>query len=576
MGLKLETVLDKNIGTKLLQEAIEAGDIFKDYVPAIVFSEPQPTQFRLSDKGDEVLQGNLQLSEGDVDKMLNDPSKPLSVYIFTLEIDGEPVQIKLDGKQITNNEYNTPAIVKGKEYDILLDDTKGVISSDEETEGGEEGGKVTGSKVFVNIKNNKEFDTFNNNFGNLKKSASNLKSLKLSKYAENPSFRKALVLNLINSKMTNIKVNGEPISVTLKKLYDNKLLEAPKRRDINKKQQLPQGWENQVSQFFAELFKVYSALNKCCKNIEPTNEIKKFFKQLYIITREGKSNYSDEKKRDELFKRIVGNMGNIINYLTKGLQFTNKKQQVENIIKEEEEKKKIIFTDFEIDAEDIEDSFDDFAEKEEINDDGVLDSDEISRAGSEEESEAVKRARAKEIARRGFNLYGKDAGKLFPSLSFKYRDIKSWLSFGLLGRGDFEGRQEKIKDRYGIYNLPGGEEGRTTSITNLPSYLIQFLMEVRYKKGNEFIRFKEGDKVRFNYDEQDKVLIHKTSSKKSYTNQALIYIEMNEKPKLGGDYESKIVKVVPLKGETFAAEPNTKVKFKILDPEKEEKKEAKK
>ena len=79
--------------------------------------------------------------------------------------------------------------------------------------------------------------------------------------------------------MTNIKVNGEPISVTLKKLYDNKLLEAPKRRDISKKQQLPQGWENQVSQFFAELFKVYSALNKCCKNAEPTNEIKKFFKK---------------------------------------------------------------------------------------------------------------------------------------------------------------------------------------------------------------------------------------------------------------------------------------------------------
>ena len=45
MGLKLERVLDKNINTRLLQEAIDTGDIFKEYMPAIVFSEPQQTQF---------------------------------------------------------------------------------------------------------------------------------------------------------------------------------------------------------------------------------------------------------------------------------------------------------------------------------------------------------------------------------------------------------------------------------------------------------------------------------------------------------------------------------------------------
>ena len=44
MGLKLEKVLDKNINNRLLQEAIKTGDIFKDYVPAIVFAEPQPNK----------------------------------------------------------------------------------------------------------------------------------------------------------------------------------------------------------------------------------------------------------------------------------------------------------------------------------------------------------------------------------------------------------------------------------------------------------------------------------------------------------------------------------------------------
>ena len=563
MGLKLEKVLDKNINNRLLQEAIKTGDIFKDYVPAIVFAEPQPTKFKISDKGDEELKGLLELSESDVNKMLENPGKTLPFYTFTLELEGKPVQIKLDGKQLTNNEYKTVAIVKGKEYDILLDDTKGVIAGGEESEEGE-GGESKGSKVFINIKNDKEFDNFNNDFGNLKKSASNLKSLKLSKYAENPSFRKALVLNLINSKMTNIKVNGEPISVTLKKLYDNKLLEAPKRRDISKKQQLPQGWENQVSQFFAELFKVYSALNKCCKNAEPTNEIKKFFKQLYLITREGKSNYSDEKKRDELFKRIVGNMGNVINYLIKGAQLTNKKQQVESILKEEEEKGKIVFTAFDVDSDDIEDSVGEFI--------GSLDSNEKDPYGPDWEYEG--NLNPEDIKNRGFNLYGKDAGKLFPRLSFFSGDIKTL--FGLLNRGDAAGRQEKMKDKYGLYDLSYAVTGdtKTTKMSNLPKVLIQFVNKVDYREDDAFVKFFPEDKIVFNYDKKNKVLIHKTSQKK-YTNASQIFIEMESEPKEGEVYDSKIIKMIPLKGETFNIEPNYRVKFKVLPKKDENDKEEK-
>ena len=53
-------------------------------------------------------------------------------------------------------------------------------------------------------------------------------------------------------------------------------------------------------------------------------------------------------------------MGNVINYLIKGAQFTNKKQQVESILKEEEEKGKIVFTAFDVDSDDIEDSVGEF------------------------------------------------------------------------------------------------------------------------------------------------------------------------------------------------------------------------
>ena len=559
MGLKLERVLDKNINTRLLQEAIDTGDIFKEYMPAIVFSEPQQTQFKLSERGDETLTGELLLNSGDVDKMLAEPGKVLPFYTFTLEIKGNTLEVKIDGKQLTNNEYKTAALVKGKAYDMLIDGDSEIIGGDE-TEDSEET-KTTGDEVFVNIEDEKEFDEFNNEFKKLKDESSNLKSLKLSRFAKNPSFRKALILNLINSKLSNIKINGEPIAVNLKKLKDNNLLEAPPKKGDS----IPKGWENEIAKFFSELFNVYVTLNKCCKEEEVTQKIKTFLKNLYIITREGRSNYNNEKERDKLFERIVDNMSDIINYLVGDLEFTNKKQQVENIIKEEEVKAQIIFTNFDVDAKDIEDSFDEFAETEET---GILDSEEI-----EGEDEEVKKLRAKEIARRGFNLYGKDVGKLFPTLSFKYRDIKSLLTLGLLGRGNLVGRQEKIKDRYGIYNLPGGD--KTKSITKLPQYLVRFLRDVNYKKGEGFVRFKEGDKVMFNYDEDGKQLIHKLSAKKSYTNLAIIYIEMNKKPKIGDTYSSKITKLVPLKGETFSIEPNYKVDFEILDPEKEGKKDGK-
>jgi len=563
MNLKLEEVLNRNLGRRLLQEAINTGDIFKDYVPVVVLGEPTNVKYKLSDKGDQVLIGEIKLSEEDFGKIMQSGGKPQPTYTFILDIEGKPTEIKLDGKEV-NTPENGVSLIKDRSYNILVGETTNTAGGEEGVEGEKETG---GKEVFLNIKNKPEFDKFNSDFEKLKSSSKKLKGLKLSKFADNPNFRKALVLNLINSKLTNIKVNGEPISVTLKKLYDNKLLEAPRSRDINTKQQMPSGWENLVSKFFVELFKVFSLLNKYGKNTEPSKEIKKFFKNLYIITREGKSNYSDEKKRDQLFKKIVGNMSNIINYLVSDIKFNNGKQQVENVIREVDEKKQIIFTEFEVDAESVEDSFEEFADTEDIDNDGNF--------GDEGESEKIKMMRAKEIERRGFNLYGKDAGKLFPRLSFKFKDITTL--FGLLGRGDLSGRQEKIKDRYGIYNLDyaTSDDGKTTKMTNLPKYTLEFINEVNVKKDKAFIKLNPGDKVVFNYDKNKKMLIHKTSRGK-YTNAALVFIEMNTEPKVGETYDSKIVDMIPLKGEAFSVNPNYKVKFKVIQKgEKDNKKEKK-
>lgn len=558
MGINLKSTLDKTLTTKLIQEAIDTGDIFKEYMPAIVFNEPQQVQFKLSEKDEELLTGELLLSGEDVDKILKEPGKTLPFYTFTLDIKGNTLEVKIDGKQLTNNEYKTAALVKGKVYDMLIDGDSKTIDS-EETDDSEET-KTTGDEVFVNIKDEKDFDEFNEDFKKLKNESSNLKALKLSRFAKNPSFRKALILNLINSKLSNIKVNGEPIAVNLKKLNDSNLLEAPPKKE--NKSKIPKGWENEIAKFFAELFKVYVTLNKCCKEEEITQKIKTFLKNLYLITREGRSNYNNEKERDKLFERIVDNMGDVINYLVGNLEFTNKKQQVENIIKEEEVKAQITFTNFDVDPQDIEDSVEEFIE--------TLDGNGKDPYGPDWKYEG--NLNPEDIKNRGFNLYGKDAGRLFPKLSLFSGDIKTL--FGLLRRGDASGRQEKIKDKYGIYDLSYAVPGstKTQRMSNLPKITVQFIDDVNFNKDKAFVKFKPEDKVVFNYDKKNKILIHKTSQKK-YTNASQVFIEMNTEPKENEVYDSKIIKLIPLKGETFSIEPDYKVKFKILPTGKDSNKE---
>jgi hypothetical protein len=91
---------------------------------------------------------------------------------------------------------------------------------------------------------------------------------------------------------------------------------------MNKKQQLPAGWENQMSSFFSDLFKMFALLNKSCKNNPVYEQTKKLFKQLYIISREGKGSVKDSKKRAELFKKLVGSLHNFFSAVSKVQDFT--------------------------------------------------------------------------------------------------------------------------------------------------------------------------------------------------------------------------------------------------------------
>ena len=591
MNLKLENILSKNIFKQVLKEEINSGDYFKDYIPVYLLAEPVETQFKYSDFGDEVNAGPLVLSEKDVDDIIS-TGKLLNLYTFMLETKEGELKFTIDGRQINDPTYEGAVLVKNRPYTINL------IS-------GKEPKRIDAQSVNLD---KKSLDNLNSDFSELKKTASSLKSMKLSQYADNPNFRKALMLNLINSKLTNIKINGEPISKTLIKLNNNGLLEAPNPRDINKKQQLPQGWENLVSKFFTEVFKLFATLHKCCSDTETYIEVKKFFKLLFLIVKEGKSNYGDQQKIDKLFKQFAGNMGNLINSIVRKPEFVAGKsgkpsdeeiekrraakergrkmmdKNIDNnvtsfkdfdsdlqtseynrlgfVIKEENGKKQIIFIDFNISTEDIEDSFDNFTDEYELNDDdgefkGDLDPEDIKRIG--------------------FNLYGKDAGRLFPNLSFKYKDIKTL--FGLLGSGGLETATNKIKDRYGIYDMSWAESGGGASsktMKNLPKYILEFDLDVNFRdKDKNFVKFKKGDRVIFNYDKDNRILIHKISAKK-YANVSQVIIEMNLKPEIGKTYDSKIIKIIPLKGNIIESQPNYKVRFTIKDPKQEGGEENKK
>lgn len=261
-------------------------------------------------------------------------------------------------KNLKGTAFDLPMLIKNEVYDVRFSktdlsdeqggDEQGGVSPDGVSPDGDEQGDASnndssseGGSTTQYVKLKKEdLNDLNSLTDKLTNSANKLKSLKLNKFSDNKNFRDALLLNLIRSKMTNIKVNGEPISLTLKKLKDNGLLEAP-ARDINKKQQLPQGWENQMSSFFETLFKVFARLNKCCKSNPTYIQIKKFFKLLYLIVKEGQANYSDEKKREQLYKKLIGTITNFINQLSKSkIKFTNSAKSesvdlsIENILED--------------------------------------------------------------------------------------------------------------------------------------------------------------------------------------------------------------------------------------------------
>jgi len=166
-----------------------------------------------------------------------------------------------------------------------------------------------------------------------------------------------------------------------------------------------------------------------------------------------------------------------------------------------------------------------------------------------------------------FYLYGKDAGRMLPRLSLKYKEIKTL--FGLVGRGGLDKRLDKRAEKLGIsrYDLAKFHRNKDTGkgMENLPPYELKFNKSIDFgdDKTNIFFKINKGDTLIFNWDEKNKLFRHRTSSKK-YTNATEIQIQMKEKPEIGESYTNlKIVKLIPSGGSTFEITPNIPVDFTI-------------
>jgi hypothetical protein len=211
----------------------------------------------------------------------------------------------------------------------------------------------------------------------------------------------------------------------------------------------------------------------------------------------------------------------------------------------------IIFTNFDITSQQIDDSVDD------MSDENPLD---VSDITPDEEQ------KMNDLA---FLLYGKDVGRLLPRYSKKYPGISKM--FGLFKKGGYDTSLEKSKEKWGVSRFDfSGTDPDIRSMKNLPMFNVQFETPLNYDDGEgNKLKINKDDILKFNYDKNNKVLIHRIS-KKVNTNISQIYLKMDRTPELGGEYNTRLIKLVPKSGQIFDVETNKGygAKIKLVEPTK--------
>jgi len=518
--------LRKSFVSELIKEESLSG-LFNDHAPIVMLLGGIKTKLKFSENPDKEVIADIKISENDYNNILKS-KKLLQSYTFILESSGEEKTIILSGKEI--NEGGSAILYVNKPYTIIEDTDTGK----EETQSTE------------NSYRGKDIEDVNGLLKDLKTETNDYKVIQ--QYKEDPEFRKIFLDSFIDSTKS-IKMNDEKIGATLKKMRSAGLLEEPGMSGLKRKYLK---LKLNLQKFFNNLFKLFAKLHKDGKESKLYKQIKQFYKDLFFIVRQGASNISDEKTRNILWKKLIGSFGNLLSSLNKSNEFVKSKYKGkpknEAIIKEVEDKRTVMFLEFDVTDEDIENNLTDFAEENDI--------DNEESNNSDLDPDLIKRY--------GFMLYGKDTGRIFPMLSLKFRDIKNLIG---LGKGGIEKKTDKMKEKYGLYGDVSSDSD--VSMKNTPKYQLEFIDNINFtdSESGTKIRINSGEKLIFNYMENTKTLVHKQSAQK-YGNYSIVEIGEITNPKDGVEYSKKITKIIPLKGGTFELKQNIPVKFKLSEYQK--------
>ena len=137
----------------------------------------------------------------------------------------------------------------------------------------------------------------------------------IGKYKDDSEFQKIFLDAFINTTKS-VKINKKPLLQTLKDLQSQGLLEAPTSMSGRQRKYLKLKLE--LQNFMTAVMKLFASVYKACKKNSKTFQvIKNFFKQLFNIASQGKSNISDEQTRKKLWGKLMGNFSQFLNTLNK-------------------------------------------------------------------------------------------------------------------------------------------------------------------------------------------------------------------------------------------------------------------
>lgn len=215
--------------------------------------------------------------------------------------EGDDINFKTDdGKEgrgkITKIDGDTYTISdkKGNEININKKNIKGKVENDVEEERRE-----------GNYYNGKDLKEVNDKLSEAKDKVKFFDII--NQYKDDEDFQKVFLDSIIDSTKS-IKINKKPLLTTLKELKGLGLLGEVDSMSTSKRKYLK--FKLNFQNFMFDVMYLFSKMTKDGKQSKTLEVIRKFFKELFLISSKGKTSISDKQTRKMLWKKLLGSFLN--------------------------------------------------------------------------------------------------------------------------------------------------------------------------------------------------------------------------------------------------------------------------